>query len=76
MSNYIKSKADQKRKINNEYREKLFAAASLVLPAVVASMPDDYSPSNAVDDALTYARDLLAALDYKEIGGDDETERS
>ena len=76
MSNYIKSKADQKRKINNEYRGKLFAAASLVLPAVVPSMPDDYSPSNAVDDALTYARDLLAALDYKEIGGDDETERS
>lgn len=76
MSNYIKSKADQKRKINNEYREKLFAAASLVLPAVVASMPDDYSPSNAVDDALTYARDLLAALDYKEIGGEDEAEHS
>ena len=76
MSNYIKSRADQKRKINKEYREKLFAAASLVLPAVVASMPDDYSPSNAVDDALTYARDLLAALDYKEIVGEDETERS
>jgi hypothetical protein len=72
MSNYIKSRADQKRKINKDYREKLFAAASLVLPAVVASMPDDYSPSNAVDDALVYARDLLAALNYKEIGGEDE----
>ena len=72
MSNYIKSRADQKRKINKDYREKLFAAASLVLPAVVASMPEDYSPSNAVDDALVYARNLLAALDYKEIGGEDE----
>lgn len=70
---YLKAKVEQKRKINKEYQEKLFAAASLVLPAVVASMPDDYSPSNAVDDALTYARDLLAALDYKEIGGEDET---
>ncbi len=73
MSNYIKSRADQKRKINNEYREKLFTVASLVLPAVVMSMPDDYSSSNAVDDALIYAKDLLAALDYKVIGESDET---
>ena len=72
MSNYIKSRADQKRKINKDYREKLFTVASLVLPSVVMSMPDDYSSSNAVDMAIIYARDLLAALDYKEIGGEDE----
>lgn len=72
MSNYIKSRADQKRKINKDYRDKLFATASLVLPAVVMKMSEDYSSSNAVDEALTYARDLLAALDYKEIGGEDE----
>lgn len=76
MSNYIKSRADQKRKINKDYREKLFAVASLVLPSVVMKMPDDYSSANAVDEALIYARDLLAALNYKEIGGEDETEHS
>lgn len=72
MSNYIKSRADQKRKINKDYRDKLFTTASLVLPAVVARSPDDSSPSEMVDTAILIARDLLAGLDYKAIGGDDE----
>ena len=73
MSSYVKSKADQKRKINKEYKEKLFTVASLVLPAVVMSLPEDSSAADAVDEAIIYARDLLAALNYKEVGGEDET---
>ena len=72
MSNYIKSRADQKRKINKDYRDKLFTAASLILPSVVIRSPDDASSAEMVDTAILIARDLLADLDYKEIGGDDE----
>lgn len=72
MSNYIKSRADQKRKINKDYRDKLFTAASLILPSVVIRSPDDASSAEMVDTAILIARDLLADLDYKEIGGEDE----
>lgn len=72
MSNYIKSRADQKRKINKEYRDRLFTAASLVLPSVVMRSPDDASSAEMVDTAILIARDLLADLDYIRIGGEED----
>jgi hypothetical protein len=72
MSNYIKSRADQKRKINKEYRDRLFTAASLVLPSVVMRSPDDASSAEMVDTAILIARDLLADLDYTRIGGEED----
>lgn len=72
---YLKAKVEQKRKLNKEYQEKLFTTSSLVLPAVVARLPDDATPGEMVDMAVLIARDLLAELGYKEIGDTDETER-
>lgn len=74
MSTYIKTKSEQKSKLNKEYKEKLFTVASLVLPSIVIG--GDFSSAEAVDLAVIYAKDLLAALDYKVIGGEDETEHS
>lgn len=68
MSTYVKTKADQKAKMKSTYNDKLFSAASLVLPAVVARSGDDVSPAEMVDEAILLARDLLAALNYKYPG--------
>lgn len=69
MSAYIKTKADQKRKLNKEYNDKLFTAASLVLPSVVLQLGDEASPAEAVDAAVLLARNLLTELGYYEIDG-------
>lgn len=72
MSTYIKNRADQKRKLNKEYRDRLFTTASLVLPSVVMRSPDDATSAEMVDEAILLARDLLAGLNYKAIGDDSD----
>ena len=72
MSAYIKTKSDQKRKINKEYNDKLFTAASLVLPSVVLQLGEDASPAEAVDAAVLLARNLLAELGHYELDGENQ----
>lgn len=69
MSAYIKTRADQKKKLNKDYNDRLFTAASLVLPSVVLQLGDEASPAEAVDAAVLLARNLLTELGYYEIDG-------
>lgn len=79
MSAYIKARADQKRKINKEYNDKLFVVASHILPAVIIRSAEGVSEVELVDNAVLLARSLLAELGYKYRSGasltgeDDET---
>lgn len=73
MSAYIKTKADQKRRINKNYEEKLFSAAALVLPSVVIKAPSDFTESELVDQAVSLARSLLAELGHSYLENDDVT---
>lgn len=49
-------------KETKEYRDKLFAAASLVLPSVVIRADIGATESELVDQAVSLARSLLAEL--------------
>lgn len=71
-SSYTKARADQKKKMRNDYNDKLFSAASLVLPSVVIRASEDTTSAELVDEAILIARDLLAALGYKYIGEPNE----
>lgn len=74
MSTYIKTKADQKRKLNSTYQDKLFIAAAQVLPAVVLHAPPETSEVELVDTAVTLARSLLAELGYKYLAQEEKDE--